>query len=697
MQGPESVSKGCFGFRPKSPPGKKRNKQIAPNPLKIFSNEIWNIQYTNIWSEIENKLESTGDNVTEALLNELLEFIDSSEISDQIPTAALLTGINLPDHGTLFEQLIRKIKNVKNVSHSVALLSSSECYSIKLAIEKTVSHLISGITTETEFDESDEDSDENENVRREKTIKKSHCTMPSLLQWYQTDDIISPSKRVKLNRSKKGKLIIIIKDFEAVSSKVLQDFIHILGGYVNRLPFILVLGIATTLSSIADNLSHSCISRLALKPFQAQPSVYFLNNTLNKVFLTPDCPFQLSGKLFKFFTNVFLFYDFSVNRFTQGIKYCVMEHFREGGASVSLLCCFEKDLEKNISKMDRTHLDAIRRINSFKAYLEKIKDEKVVDLLLNDDEFTKKEILKLMKQLRLTIKEFYLSLQILHLFVSQLPSAPLGVQLRELYTLAMTNDITKTDDYKECRQLLEFQAKDQLLLKIDLILKILKENEPLLKEFYDKLLNWKSKLENAGLNQVKRTPVKLEIRKRSQLKQKVMEMGCTSQTEFEQVRKNVLDFIMFESLGNSLQPVSVATKWCLWEVVILVESDVRYRVVPRIRAPIHVALNNPFHYLQCNCCKITTNEQIPATMPDICIVYKLHLENRFLINMYDWLQSFNVIVDPDNANDGKISQEIQARFTQAVAELEFLGFVKSSKKKTDHMERLTCGGAVNCF
>lgn len=36
-------------------------------------------------------------------------------------------------------------------------------------------------------------------------------------------------------------------------------------------------------------------------------------------------------------------------------------------------------------------------------------------------------------------------------------------------------------------------------------------------------------------------------------------------------------------------------------------------------------------------------EQVLPTMPDICIVYKLHLESRFdQINMYDWLQvSFN--------------------------------------------------------
>lgn len=33
-----------------------------------------------------------------------------------------------------------------------------------------------------------------------------------------------------------------------------------------------------------------------------------------------------------------------------------------------------------------------------------------------------------------------------------------------------------------------------------------------------------------------------------------------------------------------------------------------------------------------------------------------------------------------------------ARFIQAVSEMEFLGFVKSTKQKTDHVARLTWGG-----
>lgn len=36
-------------------------------------------------------------------------------------------------------------------------------------------------------------------------------------------------------------------------------------------------------------------------------------------------------------------------------------------------------------------------------------------------------------------------------------------------------------------------------------------------------------------------------------------------------------------------------------------------------------------------------------MPDICIVYQLHLECGRLINLFDWLCSFVAVVDPKAA------------------------------------------------
>ena len=52
-----------------------------------------------------------------------------------------------------------------------------------------------------------------------------------------------------------------------------------------------------------------------------------------------------------------------------------------------------------------------------------------------------------------------------------------------------------------------------------------------------------------------------------------------------------------------------------------------------------------------------------------------------------------VVQAEDEENEqGKPDKLLQARFIRAVSELQFLGFVKPTKRKTDHVARLTWGG-----
>uniref|UniRef100_A0A1B0CZ37 Origin recognition complex subunit 3 winged helix C-terminal domain-containing protein n=2 Tax=Phlebotomus papatasi TaxID=29031 RepID=A0A1B0CZ37_PHLPP len=64
-----------------------------------------------------------------------------------------------------------------------------------------------------------------------------------------------------------------------------------------------------------------------------------------------------------------------------------------------------------------------------------------------------------------------------------------------------------------------------------------------------------------------------------------------------------------------------------------------------------------------------------------------------MINLFDWLQAFQSIVQQVDGQsgdeDGCVSPQVQARFTRVVCELEFLGFIRSSKRKVDHVEKLT--------
>lgn len=76
------------------------------------------------------------------ILSNLISFVKNSyhNIVNEIPTAALLTGINMPDHSIQFETLAREIKD--KVSPHVTCLYSEDCQNLKQLIENMVDSFV---------------------------------------------------------------------------------------------------------------------------------------------------------------------------------------------------------------------------------------------------------------------------------------------------------------------------------------------------------------------------------------------------------------------------------------------------------------------------------------------------------------------------------------------------------------------------
>ena len=59
-------------------------------------------------------------------------------------------------------------------------------------------------------------------------------------------------------------------------------------------------------------------------------------------------------------------------------------------------------------------------------------------------------------------------------------------------------------------------------------------------------------------------------------------------------------------------------------------------------------------------------------MPDVCIVYLLHLECGRLINLFDWLCSFVAVVDPAAAEKLAIQEGGKGRKEDVDPKLQYL-------------------------
>lgn len=120
----------------------------------------------------------------------------------------------------------------------------------------------------------------------------------------------------------------------------------------------------------------------------------------------------------------------------------------------------------------------------------------------------------------------------------------------------------------------------------------------------------------------------------------------------------------------------------------------------------------------------TASEDALWKLPDTSILFKRYLDSGKMINVYDWFESFQAVLEAQkdaliklaspkksktpkkqsakakgkqkqqDGDDLNVTQteeewrlEVQARFIRALHELDYLGFIKHTKRKADHVIR----------
>ncbi|XP_012283310.1 origin recognition complex subunit 3 isoform X2 [Orussus abietinus] len=577
--------------------------------------------------------------------------------SYDIPTAILLTGVNLPDHKVLFDKVSSELETI---TPYIARVWSRDSGNVKSMTEEAVYQLINS-------HREDEDT----------MVRKSQCTLRALRAWHEEQD--DPN----------APLVIIIPDFESFSATVLRDFILALSSYTKSIKFVLIFGVATTLHAVHRTLPYDVTSKLRVQVFHTQTQMKSLSDVLEGTVLSSATPFKLTGRAFQLLTDIFLFYDFSVDGFLQGYKLCMMQHFYDN--NVNALCCKRKDMKKRIDALNKEELEEVKRLPSIEKYMKNSKDKSLSNS--SDKEF-KEHLYALLDQFQVHMSEFLTTLKILHGLTSTLPNAPLGKQLREVYAKAVSGNLTESQEYKESLQLLGFLSKEEMLSKLDEVLVIVENSqEKFPSDLASNLKKHVAIVRDASLEIAADSSETVSVEQklsRLQLKEKLLRMSQRhSRSPYKQAQMDLIEFLDTQIFSKRLMNPNQMPGheiFCFGD-----GNTAKHHIRGSLRAAIHTALNDPRMYLECNCCKLDNDESILTSLPDLSIIYKLHLESGKLINMYDWLQAFLTIVNPNEVveEQREVDPKMQARFTRAVAELQFLGFIKSSRKKTDHVKRLT--------
>ncbi|XP_066589757.1 origin recognition complex subunit 3 isoform X2 [Prorops nasuta] len=654
-----SVSKGIFVYNGNYKIGQRRSTKFEPD----YVNEPWYITYKEIWNLVMEKAEKIRSSMFRELVTDLCNFVEASKIQypneciNEISTAILLMGINVPDHTSLFREII---DSLKNITPYIALIWSVHASNLKNLMDETI-HQIIGCTKDEEM----------------LGLKRTHYNFRKLQAWYQK------------NCSKDTPLIIILPDFESLPASVLHDFILVLSSYAPTMKFVLVFGIATVLQVVHRSLTYDVTSKLRV--FQTPKQDKSLSELIENIIFSSKIPFKLIGSAFQLLTDIFLFYDFSVDNFLKNYKFCIMRHFY--GNNLSSLCCPRKKLFERIQALSMEDITEFRNLPSVNKHMI---TNNGVDKWLNFSEKKRKNyIWELLKQFYEYVHQFMIILRCLHALTATLPNAPLGKKLREIYRIAATSDLASTQEYKESIQLLKFLSKQELIEKLNTLVKITdRSNDEDIESINEVISEHIRIIKDASLEVVETTETTwMKMKSRSEMTMKLKEMSQKHlRSPYKDALKNAIDYLdkrVFSVYICNLRNYAGHEIFCFYDAKI-----VKSHLSGSLKGALHTALNDPQHYLECRCCKLDNNDDLLPTMPDINIVYKLHLESGKLINMYDWLQAFNTVISRKNeaaaANeDDHVGLDVQARFTRAVAELQFLGFIKASQKKVDHVRKLT--------
>ncbi|XP_066524034.1 origin recognition complex subunit 3 isoform X2 [Hoplias malabaricus] len=673
-----SVSKGCFVFKPSS---KKRKRAVGIGEYFVegcAESEYGKERFSTcqrLWEKIKTDTELLQDELNKKMLDSLIDFIKKCTLNFQsgsedwaslmraseIPTAALVLGVNVPDHDMTFQSLSDVLQ--QSVTPFAVSVQAKECAALKNLMQKVLERLM-GVGVSAEDDDDDDDSGIH-------VPQKVSCTISALCRWYKAitnKQHKFPGKTANYV-SHSPPVVVIFKDFEAFDPRILQDFILICSRYIHELPLIFIFGIATSPSTIQHMLPHSVSSLLCIELFQSLSCTQHLATVIDKLILTSQFPFKLSAKDLHVLVSIFLYHDFSVRNFVKGLQLALLEHFYS--QPLSVLCCEKGKALDYVQKFSHQDVEMVRHLPSFMRYVE-TKDPQEQIQLLSSDDHVKEVCQKFLKDLRKYHKNYYPILRCLYSLTSSLPKYPLGRQIRELYISCLEKNVWETNEYESAMQLLRLLAKDEIVAALRKCVDILKPSETKqMKSTLEHLEQYIVRFEQLDGMSIETlcgeeviSPGK-ELQKKTDLyhlQKTLLEMKGSRRTKkmspFELLRNEALDFI--DGLVRShLTPPETQP---LNEVCYYSSSGVlRRHLNATPRTSIQTALGHPFFYLKNESLKTDTGT-VSSAAPDICIVYKLHLECGRLINLYDWLEAYATVTsaaegkDPDSEDYGKVDE-----------------------------------------
>ncbi|KAL5115316.1 Origin recognition complex subunit 3 [Pleosporales sp. CAS-2024a] len=628
--------------------------------------------YRDLWSQQEGRITRTLENADSAVQQKIVDFISTAssapdEPKSVIPTGLIIAGPSIASHGSFFQRLGQRIQNETDSTYVV--LTSGESPNLKSLLKS----LIKKVTAHIEDD--DEDEMDRSATSSRHGPKFLNYDLGHVQEWRKKNLVSS--------------FVVALQDSEAFDAGLLADVIELFHSWLDRLPFVLLFGIATSAESFEDRLSAKSMRCLEGDKYDVTQSDEIIEKLFNATVASTDARLHIGPTLCRRMLDRQKDHVQNVQDFCDGLKYAYMSHFYASYPSILL----GKDVA--FESLSADAFEAVRNLPSFQSLVEgKLNSGEATEVraLLESDEELFDEVVKQLKIGQHVLSKLSHATQVLFSIRASLQMSS-TVRLSSLWTRAASGDLKGSPILRETMLSIKKMASDKFVPLLEAIAGLGGEY------FSMDLTSFQTELHSLVLKNDTCTPLRTQDDVRNDsvrttvVAQKVLlSKHKAALSEQDRAYSDLVgrfhDDVDAYFTAAFIDPQSLFLSEILVYDLLSPHTEV---FQPKPRLAIERALAMPHDYLGCDCCSGEAGNEaaLAATQPATAIVYQMYLESGALINVSDLWMAFNAIA---GSSDEEEEPKTMALFQRSLAELKYLGLLKPSRKKTDHVSKIMWKG-----
>lgn len=423
--------------------------------------------------------------------------------------------------------------------------------------------------------------------------------------------------------------------------------------WLDRLPFVLLLGIATSADNFENRFSGTTLRYLEGEKFDVTQSDEIIEKLFRTTVANTDVRVRIGPSLCSRMLERQKDHVQNTQDFCDGLKYACMSHFYATVPTVFL--------KENIAFEDLSSdaFAAVRTLPSFRRRIEEMLEQRRaqdVRELLENDQALYHEIMAGIQISQESLSALSNAAQVLSSIRNVLQMSP-TVRLSSIWTRAASGEIHGSPIFRETMLYIKRIPSDRLVQ----LLVALKEHEgefftsiDSLQEDLDKMINsYDSTVPLRTQHDVRNDSLRTTV-----VAQKVLLNKHKAALSEQDKAYSDLVGRFHDGLETYFASFFIDPRTLFLTELLMYDLKSPHTEVfqPRPRFSVERALASPHDYLNCDCCTgVERNEAaLSATQPATAIVYQMYLESGPLINVSDLWSAFNAIAgDPDDENEPK--------------------------------------------